>query len=465
MNQSQKRNVILRLTGVAITTLVLLSVAICSTQCASIQSSKVTESQTLTFSDEQIPTFVPFAANTHVKEPTDVHFIDYYTGDFKHTWKESSFITSTYFRVSQPGELNIAVKASNASGSGVVRFTIDNIDYQITISGQEVKNYAITTIPVSHAGYIQIDMQGVEFEGETFADVSGFMIGGSAAEGELHFVREADLAKEESGAYFILRGASTHWIYDKPTEDIEFFYNEVKVAAEDMIPGSYYMVSGFTGGYMGIQCGSNGGGRVLFSVWSPYVTDDPNAIPEEYMVTSLRKGEGVVVKEFGGEGSGGQSFMEYDWKADQTYKCMVQVEPDGQGNTVYTGYFYGEGKWHLIAAFKRPKTDSHCTGMYSFLESFHPATTIHTRQVSFMNQWARLTSGEWREITDASFSCDTTGQNGYRYDYDGFVDQDQNAFVLRGFGFFDENTQPPKKFSRKANGTAPAIDFDALEAL
>lgn len=41
------------------------------------------------------------------------------------------------------------------------------------------------------------------------------------------------------------------------------------------------MMNGFSEGYMGIQQTTSGEHKVLFSVWSPYTTDDPEDIPEE----------------------------------------------------------------------------------------------------------------------------------------------------------------------------------------
>ena len=151
------------------------------------------------------------------------------------------------------------------------------------------------------------------------------------------------------------------------------------------------MLTGFKEGYMGIQTHTDGPNTVLFSVWSPYQTDNPGAIPEDMRIRTLRKGAGVTAQDFGGEGSGGQSFMDYPWKPGTAYGTLVHVHPDGKGNTDYTGYFRDEkGQWHLLASFRRPHTDTWYKGAYSFLECFDPNTSIHTRSVRFGNQWVRL---------------------------------------------------------------------------
>ncbi len=51
--------------------------------------------------------------------------------------------------------------------------------------------------------------------------------------------------------------------------------------------------------------------RILFSVLSPFNTDNPNEIPEEFKVNPVSKGTDVYVEEFGDEGSGVQSYLRY----------------------------------------------------------------------------------------------------------------------------------------------------------
>ena len=78
-----------------------------------------------------------------------------------------------------------------------------------------------------------------------------------------------------------------------------------------------------------------------------------------------------MLNEFGGEGSGGQSYLVYPWQAGVTlhtllflptptanfilsiYRFWLKVTPDGKGNTVYNCYFfdYKVRKWLLIASF------------------------------------------------------------------------------------------------------------------
>ena len=71
-------------------------------------------------------------------------------------------------------------------------------------------------------------------------------------------------------------------------------------------------------GYFGIQVNSATERRILFSVWSPFSTDNPKEIPDDKKIKLLRKGKDVHTGEFGNEGSGGQSYLRYQWKTGTT---------------------------------------------------------------------------------------------------------------------------------------------------
>ena len=313
-------------------------------------------------------------------------------------------------------------------------------------------------------GYVRVDFHGLHKSGETFGEIYYFRVGGEAAEQTNNFVTEEKISEDKNNCYFFRRGASVHYFYSFPASDVKYFYNEIVVPEESAVNNTYYMMNGFSQGYMGIQQTSNGERKVLFSVWSPFVTDNPNNIPEEKRVKLLRKGENVTVGEFGNEGSGGQSWLHYSWKPGMTYKAMVGVEPDGDGNTVYTAYFFADNKWNLIASFSRPDTHTFYTGAYSFLENFNPTHSIYTRTVYLKNQWVMLSTGEWQEVLEAKFSIDNTGRLGLRSDVYGGVDENNNSFILKSFGFFDEHSMYGTINIRKPSkqGT-PNINIEELE--
>jgi hypothetical protein len=202
---------------------------------------------------------------------------------------------------------------------------------------------------------------------------------------------------------------------------------------------------------------------VLFSIWSPFNTDNPRDIPEEDRIVALARGPNVHIGEFGNEGSGGQSRLLYPWKAGRTYRFLTKVEPDGKGNTVYTSWFGDKAahEWFLIASFRRPKTDTHLRGFHSFLESFDPSRGHIGRRAFYGNVWVCDIDGHWHECTKARFTVDPTGGNRHRLDFTGGVEGDR--FFLRNCGFFNETGTPGEIHTRETSSTdQPQIKFDEL---
>ena len=170
-------------------------------------------------------------------------------------------------------------------------------------------------------------MQGISKQGENFGEIQQLIA--DQVTGKSNYVKDFS-------DYWGRRGPSVHMVYALPIGDTEWFYNEVTVPKEGETMHSYYMVAGFGEGYFGMQYNSPTERRVLFSVWSPFDTQDPKLIPDDQKIKLLRKGKDVHIGEFGNEGSGGQSYLKYPWKAGETYKFLMQVHPDGKGNTTYT---------------------------------------------------------------------------------------------------------------------------------
>lgn len=176
----------------------------------------------------------------------------------------------------------------------------------------------------------------------------------------------------------------------------------------------------------------------------------------------LKKGESVHTGEFGNEGSGGQSYLNYMWKAGNTYKFLLHGVPGKDSVTTYTAYFFAPetNKWQLIASFTRPQTKTYLKRFHSFLENFSPVQGDLSRKVLFDNQWIRDDKGVWSELKSARFTTDNTGTKAYRMDYQGGVDH--GAFYLKNGGFFNDYTTPRKIFTRTSAGKKPEIDFSKL---
>ena len=202
--------------------------------------------------------------------------------------------------------------------------------------------------------------------------------------------------------------------------------------------------------------------KVLFSVWSPFQTDDPKNIPDNQKVKLLGKGPNVVVKEFGNEGSGGQSWLTYPWIAGKTYRFLTEVSPDDSGNTIYTSWFSDadSDEWNLMASFIRPSTSTYLKGFHSFLENFYPETGNFSRSVNFKSVWIRTIDEKWIEIKNAMFTVDDTGRKKSRLDFSGGVDG--SDFFLKNCGFFNDSTKPDIILTKKSQNIFPRIKFNDL---
>lgn len=350
-------------------------------------------------------------------------------------WSDGSTVIRTWFKTERPGLINLALRTRNLSGTSVIEVKVAGKILKATISGRNFDTLRIGTFNLNSPGYQSVAIRGIEKSGSTFGDISDFLISGPVTEGRVWFIKD--------DFYFGRRGPSVHLRYDLSgvNGDIEWFYNEITVPEGNDVIGSYFMANGFADGYFGIQVNSDTERRILFSVWSPYKTDNPGEIPDEYKIILLDKGEGVITKEFGNEGSGGQSYRVFPWKAGSTYRFLLRGHPSENNSTDYAAWFFAPeiGKWEMIASFRRPKTNNYLKNLYSFVENFMPEKGILKRQGLFSNQWVKTADGRWHELTSAKFTADATARKEARLDYSGGIVK--GAFFLKNCGFFNEMTR------------------------
>ena len=371
-------------------------------------------------------------------------------------WTNPSTIYSVFFRISQPGQMSLFLKY-NAPAESEINVTCGKDVFGVKLRKGTNLTEFIGVVAQADTGYVRVDLQGVEHVGEEFGNAVALIVDGEAAAGTVHYVGDISLF------YWGRRGPSVHLHYPFPDgENIEWFYNEITVPVGEDPVGSYYMANGFAEGYFGIQVNSLTERRILFSVWSPFKTDNPKEIPEDQRILMFKKGEDVYTGEFGNEGSGGQSYLKYPWITGNTYKFLTRVRPDGKGGTEYTAWFFAPelGKWRLVAQFLRPKTDTWYKRAHSFLESFNPESGYISRKGFYGNQWARTADGRWIELTVARLTADDTARKQARMDYKGGVSDGQ--FFLQNCGFLNDYTTIGSIFTRQATGVVPVIDWEGV---
>ena len=369
-------------------------------------------------------------------------------------WNDAETVVSYYFRAEKSGKMNIALQAK---GYSKIEVSLLGKKKKVKLDSDTLKRVEIGTFKVKAPGYVKVDVRGVKInKGADFGNVAAVVVGGD--------VNPVVYVGPGFSTHFGRRGPSVHMGYVLPKENIEWFYNEVVVPEDGDIPSSYYMACGFGEGYFGMQNNTPHPRRILFSVWSPFETDNPVEIPDSLRVQLVKKGENVKINDFGNEGSGGQSYMHYDWKAGERCRFLMGVKPDGNGCTVYTAYFYDnhQNKWVLVASWRRPKISTWYTNAHSFLENFNPVMGYISRKAYYGNQWVRTADGRWLPVTKGRFTCDATGYHKQRLDYNGGV-EGENFFLNMG-GFFDKYITSGTYFERAGNTTeAPVIDFSTLE--
>lgn len=374
------------------------------------------------------------------------------------SWTSAQTLCRTYVRISKPGKLKLSVTLT-ASGESTYKVFLLGKSLSFTAIAEGLKEYYIGEWNIEKAGYIPIDIQGITKTGATFGSIQSISVSGSAVATETVFVKD----NVDNYFYWGRRGPSVHLKYTlPPNEDIEWFYNELTIPAGQDVIGSYFMANGFAEGYFGIQVNSPTERRILFSVWSPFKTDNPKAIPDDQKILLLKKGQDVYTGEFGNEGAGGQSYLKYLWKPGNTYRFLLQGKPTADNYTTYSAYFFApeENQWRLIASFKRPKTSVHLKSLHSFLENFIPETGNTGRMGLYGNQWVRTVNGQWLELTEAKFTGDATARKNYRKDYAGGVVN--GSFYLRNCGFFNDFVPLDALFKRKAMNKMPEIYFSVL---
>lgn len=413
------------------------------------------DTETTTPSNTTLSIAVPTAGNSWLMNRGVFAPSNVVTSEGIQNWNDPNQTIRTFFYVENTGTVSLGISAKVPSGTSKIKCYFGNTSREISLRGNTIQDAVIGSLEVERPGYYFVDIEGLEREGAVFADVDAILLGGVG-------VSAVKYIKDDF--YFGRRGPSVHLSFNTPdgVNDVEWFYSQIMIPDNQDVVGSYFMANGFGEGYFGIQVNSPTEKKILFSIWSPYVTDDPSEVPEEYKIKLLKKGQGVTTGEFGNEGSGGQSYKVFNWKTGVEYGFLVGAKPQGDGSTDYTAYFHDpeRNKWSLIAQFRRPKTTTYLRHLYSFLENFIPEQGVIARKGYYGNQWVYDSNG-WHELTEITFTADNTARKEYRLDYTGGVEN--GWFYLKNCGFENDRILIDSKFSRSQLRKAPEIDFSTLE--
>lgn len=192
---------------------------------------------------------------------------------------------------------------------------------------------------------------------------------------------------------------SVHLRYKE--SDASSFYSEVTVKRS--APGTYFAVTGWHNGYFGLQERGDGKKVLIFSVWGSK-NDNPATIARNKAVLVMDKDPAVRVGEFGNEGSGMQSFLDFDWKLNTTYAFMVKAKMVDE-RAEYSGYFKtpDSKRWRHLVTMSTPHDASLLRGLHSFAEDFKhdEQSAKEVRRATFSNAWARKQDGSTHRLLTA----------------------------------------------------------------
>lgn len=252
---------------------------------------------------------------------------------------------------------------------------------------------------------------------------------------------------------------SVHLAYDAPNGTA--FYNEMTIDAS--VDGTYFMACGWNKGYFGIQELANGKRLVIFSVWDPNSGEDPKKVPDEKRVKILHKDDAVRVGRFGNEGTGGQSFLDFDWKIGTTYRFLVTNTPDGRERNAFAGYFYQPEKqaWTHLVTFSTIAGSKPLSGYYSFVEDFrrNKISTTKARKSHFGNGWVKAEYGDWKAITQSRFTADANPVTNIDAGSD-----EAGFYLITGGDTQNTTTKLKESIERKNNSVKPPADLPKFDA-
>lgn len=352
-------------------------------------------------------------------------------------WTNPAITVSWFGEFKTAGKLDAAVSLRLPKGANAkFKLTVGDQSREASARDGEAKFGEFT---IAKPGYVRFTLSSAKPAGE----LDALVLNGAAVEGA-HFNLEARR-----------NAASVHLMYPLPKgAEVAAFYNEM--TGVDDPQWTYYMACGFARGYFGMQVNSPTERRIIFSVWDAGSGQKANTRAEvaaDDHVQLLAKGDGVEASVFGGEGTGGHSHLVFPWKTGQAQRFVVTAKPDGT-HTDYSGYWFHPDtrRWMLIASFRAPKDGQWLRGLYSFSENFGGSNGHLRRKALYGPQWIRTSGGEWREITEASFSHDGTGKANR---LDRWMGVENGLFFLQHGGFAGGFTKFGERFTRPASGKAP----------
>jgi hypothetical protein len=357
-------------------------------------------------------------------------------------------------QIKNPGRLDCAIAMRLPAGETKLRLTVGEKSRDIKVTAVPGSAGALTNLDFGGfdvgAGYQRFTLESLNDTGRSEGTIDSLVLDGPAA-ADSHF----NLKPRRNAA-------SVHLFYPVAKEtNVAAFYCEV-TAVEDP-EATYYMACGWHRGYFGMQVNGPSERRIIFSVWdSGNEGVDRKKVDAADRVTLVGKGEAVHSGDFGNEGTGGHSHLEFNWKTGEKQRFVVTARPTDATHTIYAGYYFrpDQQQWMLISAWKAPKDGGWLRGLHSFSEDFSGDNGQLRRKARYGDQWIKTSDGQWQELTISTFSHDPTGRADR---LDRFMGVEDGEFFLSHGGFIDGSTRYGEKFTRPATGKPPELNLPELK--
>ena len=368
-------------------------------------------------------------------------------------WTDPKLKVLWFGEIKTPGTIDAAVELRlPANAISKLRLTVAgrSRDSEVKGAGANPVLAKFGSFTITEPGYQRFILEPLNSD-PPFGDLSALILNGVTT----------------NNAHFNLKprrnAASVHLNYPVPRgTNVAAFYCEVTGVEEPV--ATYYEACGWHRGYFGMQVNSATERRIIFSVWDSGNEAASRAkVAEGNRVTLIAKSDGVYSGDFGNEGTGGHSHLKYNWKTGEVQRFIVTAQPTNKTFTIYSGYWFHpeHKKWMLISSWRAPKDGSYMRGLYSFSENFGGSNGHLRRKALYGNQWIRTDTGEWIELTTATFSHDGTGKADR---LDRFMGVENGQFFLSHGGFIPGFTKSGEKFTRPAAGKVPVIELPPLTA-
>lgn len=364
-------------------------------------------------------------------------------------WRSATNRVLWFGEFKSSGELKVGLALRLPSNAvSKLRLTLAGDSHEATTRGAGTNEVEMDfgRFEIKNPGYQRFAVESLNDDGKPFGDLSALLLDGPATN-DAHF----NLKPRRNAA-------SVHLRYPVPRgTNVAAFYCEM-TGLDDPVH-TYYMACGWHRGYFGMQVNSRTERRIIFSVWDSGNEAVSRAkVADSNRVMLVAKGESVYASDFGNEGTGGHSHLKYNWKTGEAQRFLVTAQPTNSTFTIFSGYWFHpeKQKWMLISSWRAPKDGGYLRSLYSFSEDFVGNNGHLRRKAFYANQWVQTDAGQWMELTDASFSYDSTGRADR---FDRFMGVENGQFFLSHGGFVPGITKSGEKFSRPGTGRAPVIQL------